>query len=100
MNNWIEDEINADYLLNSGLLFEINRTYLHPVGIALTVKNHQLQFKDSREYPENLFFDKETMIKGYEKARMFWSEYGTKQNSIREKKLGSGVQPWVSNGKT
>ena len=36
MSEWQSRSLDARFLLDSGLLFEINRTVLHLFGIALT----------------------------------------------------------------
>lgn len=99
MTNWREREIDAAYLLDSGILFEINRSLLHQIGMALTVKkdeNGKLVFniKDCRETPEQLTFDKETYERGHNKLRAYMREYGYSQLDRRSKLLGWSSQSW------
>jgi len=90
--NWKTIELNASFLVDSGLLFEINRSILHLFGIALTVKDSELSFKDCREKPEELVFDKGTIDLGTDKLKKFMDEFGNSQDARRCKKLGFGVQ--------
>jgi len=95
--NWAKDKLSIEYLIDSGLLFEINRTILHLFGIALVVKSDEkgvkrFDFKDCRSEPETLLFDKNTIEAGALKLRRFLEEFGWSQDERRCRKLGWGCQ--------
>jgi hypothetical protein len=97
MKNWKDRELDFEFLLDSGLLFEINRSTLHLIGIALTVKkNNQgrvtLGLKDCRQEPEKLVFGKDTLAAGKEKLSRFMAEFGRAQDNRRTDRLGWGCQ--------
>lgn len=99
--NWAKDEINLDYLLESGLLFKINQTVLHLFGIAMSVKvnrqtgEKQINFVDSRQAPEELIFQENVFETGESKYQRFREEFGGKQISRRQSKLGTGCQNYA-----
>jgi hypothetical protein len=97
--SWNQREVNPQFLIDSGLLFEINRTVLHPLGLALTVKKDEqgkqaLTVKDSRAAPEQLVFSKELRDACKVKLSKFMAEFGNKQIDKRTKALGWACQ-WV-----
>lgn len=101
---WQDKTIDIDFVLDSGLLFHINHSVFHPLGIALTIKvddkgNKQWGFKDCRNEPESLVFDKGSLELGKMKLERFLREFGDGQMSRREKKLGWGCQPLVAKEK-
>jgi len=71
----------ADFLLTSGLLFEINRRILHPYGLALSVKvdvetdkpttAFAIQIWDNTDDPEGIAFEDETFKAGLTKFHTF-----------------------------
>ena len=91
---------NAEYLVKSGLLFEINLTVLHPVGLALTViknQNGSIEFgpiKDYRQEPEKLVFDGSTYEQGQMKLNTFMRKFGDFQMEKRRKTLGWACQAY------
>lgn len=80
---------SAEFLLENGLLFEINRQVLHPLGLALEVDvndSGKIDFGDvwdCREDPEGILFDPETFAEGAEKFNKYMEEYG--QNCINNR---------------
>lgn len=97
MRDWAKDEVDAKFLADSGLLFELNRTVLHLVGVALTVKldakgNHTLSFKDGRAAPHEVKFDAATIEMGRMKLEKFMAEFGHRQMDRRTAKMGSATQ--------
>lgn len=95
--DWKERKLDPIFLLDSGLLFEINRQFLHPVGLALTVRkgnNGQLEIgiKDGRLTPDEMIFTPETYEAGCAKIKEFLENFGYEQMRKRENKLGWGVQ--------
>jgi hypothetical protein len=95
--NWTKDELNHDYLIESGLLAEINRQVLHPLGIGLAIKQNQAGekswcFKDFREEPEKATIPVETLKVARGRFVKFMNEFGNLQMKKRSKKLGSSFQ--------
>jgi hypothetical protein len=70
------------FLLDSGLLFEINRSVLHPLGLALAVRMDEdgnCEFDglwDSREDPEGIIFDDEVLEEGTSKYMKYLDKEG------------------------
>jgi hypothetical protein len=95
--NWKQAKLDIDFILDSGLLFEINRQFMHPLGIAMTVRideNGQKTwaFKDYREEPESVKFDNNTLTSGRLKYETFMKAFGFAQMAKRERKLGVSTQ--------
>lgn len=71
----------TDFLLTSGLLFEINRRILHPYGLALSVTVDSetdkpttafaVQIWDNTDDPEGISFEEETFKAGLAKFQAF-----------------------------
>jgi len=84
----------AKFLIESGLLFEINRTVLHPVGLALCFhvddddKLAGIEVWDSRDDPEGYLFTEDTLKHGEEKFRKFMVEFGKEKQQERKEELG------------
>lgn len=94
-HDWAKAKASPEFLLESGLLFEMNRTFLHPLGISLVLQNDTLSLKDSKTEPDKLVFDRATMIRGQERISKFMQSFGFAQMDKRAKKLGWAVQPKV-----
>lgn len=103
--SWAERPVDPEFLHQSGLLFEINRTVLHLIGVALVVVpgeggRSRLAIKDSRCEPERLVFDAGTFDLAQTKLRTFMVEYGNKQLERRRSRLGYGCQGYPPRKKT
>ncbi len=99
MTDWMNKELDAAYLLESGILFEINRSILHQLGIAMVVKKEEngkliLCLKDNRDKPEINIFTKDVYEKGHIKLRKFMYEFGHQQMRKRSDALGWSSQSW------
>lgn len=100
MRDWDNDKIDGAYLLDSGILFEINRGFLHLFGISLVVnKNPEtgestLAFLDNRKNPADCIFKKEIFERGDRKLRNFMKQFGYKQMKKRNASLGYSSQSW------
>ncbi len=94
--DWKKAPLSPQYLLDAGLLYQINREFLHLLGISLVVQavdgKPQIVLKDSREEPEKMLFEKSSMIMGDEKLKDFMTEFGFGQVDRRRKHLGWSVQ--------
>jgi len=86
----------ADLLVDSGLLWAINRSVLHPLGLALAVNMEGedllsfdlLETKD----PSGMIFDAEAMAEGVAKHRSFMKHTGNDRVRARRSSLGYAVQ--------
>lgn len=101
---WMERPADIKFLLDSGLLYMINKEVLHPVGLALVAKQKQdgtlsLGIKDSRSEPHLLAYNKVDYGKAQDKFRKFMKEFGNGQLDKRRKHLGWGTQSWFATNK-
>ena len=92
-NKWELDKLSIDYLFQSGLLGEINRTILNLVGFSMKVEGNLLKLQDVRNEPYTSVYTKEELKQEKEKLQKFMSEFGYKQLEKRRKKLGYATQP-------
>lgn len=97
-SEWANRPVDIDFLIDSGLLFEINREVLHPLGVRMVVRvdaqgNKTWAFKDLRDTPEAQVFDKGTLELGRRKFVRFMHAYGSRQLKRRTKKIGQAVEP-------
>ena len=90
----------ARFLLDNGLLFEINRKVLHPLGLVLVT---DVDYEDDNKIVlsglysadddlEGIVFDPETFEEGRKKYRKFLSEDGQGRLDSRNNSLGFVVQ--------
>jgi hypothetical protein len=96
--SWQDKKLDAKFLLDSGLLFEINRTTLHLLGISLVVRKSEdgkffLALKDNRRSPEQTTFNNESFAVGKSKLAKFMDEFGNEQLNRRRNILGWAFQP-------
>lgn len=83
------------YLVENGLLFEINRKVLHPLGLSMVV---DVDFKNKKqiaitgiaetEDEEGFLFDSETFIYGQERFNKFLKKSGQDRLNKRKELLG------------
>lgn len=94
--------INAgEFLLDSGLLFQINRDILHPLGLALAVDmGDEVKVSnnlwDYREDPEGILYSNGTLIDGEQKLKKFYDEFGTEKLNQRFETVGYITQQTVN----
>ena len=86
---------SARFLLDTGLLFELNRRILHPFHMALEVyvdddgKAHLGAIWDGRKDNDGgIWFDEEAYKVGYDKLNAFMKEEGNALLKSRQDKLG------------
>jgi len=95
------------FLYNSGLLFEINRRILHPLGLALAI-NYDDQdgalseeeaiitlsqdMWDYRDDPEGMIFADDSLEEGSVKYKRFFKEFAEQKILERTKLLGYTIQ--------
>lgn len=82
-------------LLDWGLIFEINRRVLHPLGLALAVLIDDdgnvvvsPEVWDAREDPEGFLFEKNTFDAGQKKFLQFLQDQGAEILDKRQQALG------------
>lgn len=86
--------VDPRMLLDTGLLFEINRTVLHPVGLALGV-NNQDGSVSLHQVPETtgILFEEADLREGDRKFAEFMRSDGAKAHTARARLHGFAVQP-------
>jgi hypothetical protein len=83
----------GNFLMATGLLFEINRVSLHPYGYTLVVdQDGYPKILDSSENPEHLIFEERLFNKGLSKFKQFIRDRGKQAMLQRKKILGFVVQ--------
>lgn len=93
-------EAAARFLYQSGLLFEINRRVLHPLGLALEIQqddedSDKIGFGglwDYRNDPEGLYFDAESFDSGAARLGAFLGHDVPTRFEQRERTLGFVIQ--------
>ena len=89
------------YLRDTGLLFEINRTILHPFGLALAVHvddeisgttEFSCSLWDYRNDPEGVLFRKDDFHSGMENLLTFLNKFGIHKLNERKKRIGFTIQ--------
>jgi len=92
-----------EFLLESGLIFEINRKILHPFGLALEIiidDDDKLVFGniwDHRDDEDGITFSKESFDVGKEKFEKFMNEFGNMRLKTRLNNLGYTIQEEAEN---
>jgi hypothetical protein len=83
------------YLIDNGLVFEINRRVLHPLGLSLVVdvaydnrKNLAIVGLDQTDDAEGFLYDEETFKVGEDKYQNFLKKEGSQKVQLRQETLG------------
>jgi hypothetical protein len=89
----------AEFLMTTGLLFEINRRVLHPLGLALEISLDDETGEsriggiwDYREDPEGITFEKKTFEHGLKKWEQYRDTGADRKIAERKALLGYVVQ--------
>lgn len=89
----------VEILVESGLLFEINRRVLHPLGLALACVetdaggyNLSPKLWDARYKAEGIVFTNEALLHGFRKLGAYMRERGFSDLARRYETLGCRVQ--------
>lgn len=87
------------FLIESGLLFEINRRVLHPLGLALVaMQDDDGEFKisdtlfDGRHIPGGLEYDGTTLVMSEDRLFEFMDRYGVGKMQERQRAKGYIIQ--------
>lgn len=80
-------------LIDSGLLFEINRVVMHPLGYSIIAQVHddEISLGMLTDNP-TVTFDREVFKMGMKKRKRFLDEVGQAAMDLRRKLLGITVQ--------
>lgn len=98
MQKMMSPEEAAKFITDSGLLFEINRAVLHPLGLALVVVQEDdgtIRFGgiwDNREDLEGIVFSDDLLREGANKLQEYMDSTGNKALDARRAVLGQITQ--------
>jgi len=87
----------ADFLLDNGVLFEINRQVLHPLGLQLDLDVTEdgdacrLVIEDNRDVPDPIYFSAEAFEAGRQKYERYLEEHG-RRNLQKRRQIGMVIQ--------
>lgn len=87
----------AVFLEENGILFEMNRQVLHPLGLELHLtcgedgELARLEIVDNRDRPEPIFFSSEAFENGRERYQRYMAEQG-KRNVQKRRQIGMVIQ--------
>jgi len=87
----------VEFMRNNGILFEMNRQVLHPLGLELHFhldengKITGIDLLDNRENPDPIFFSPEAYTEGRETYEVYLKEHG-RRNIQKRRQLGMVIQ--------
>lgn len=91
----IDSKSYGKFLIDNGLVFEINRKVLHPLGLALIV---DVDYKNKKKLvvtgimetddAEGFIYDQETFDVGKDKYNAYLKKHGMERLESRKEKLG------------
>ncbi|MDT8340059.1 MAG: hypothetical protein RQ751_00985 [Longimicrobiales bacterium] len=87
----------VEFLTENGVLFEVNRQVLHPLGLELQIHLDPegnvtgIELLDNRDNPEPIFFSPEAFLEGREKYQRYLREAG-RRNIQKRRQLGVVIQ--------
>lgn len=87
----------AVFLERNGILFEINRQVLHPLGLELHLECGEdgelarLEIRDNRHLPGPIFFPPEAFEDGRQKFEHYMAEHG-RRNIQKRRQIGMVIQ--------
>lgn len=87
----------VEFLRNNGILFEMNRQVLHPLGLELQIHLNDegritgIDLLDNRDNPQPIFFPPESYNEGREKYETYLKEHG-RRNIQKRRQLGVVIQ--------
>jgi hypothetical protein len=87
----------ARFLVDNGILFEINRQVLHPLGLELDLEIQEdgavceVVLSDNRGIPQPMYFTPEEFEEGREKYQAYMQEHG-RRNIQKRRKIGMVIQ--------
>lgn len=87
----------ARFLVDNGILFEINRQVLHPLGLELHLQVQEdgtmceLVLEDNRRIPQPMYFTHDEFEEGRAKYEEYMREEG-RRNIQKRRKIGMVIQ--------
>lgn len=87
----------VQFLIDNGLLFEINRQVLHPLGLELHLRLNDenrlvgIDLLDNRPSPEPIYFSPEAFEEGRQKYERYMAEAG-RRNMQKRRQIGMVIQ--------
>ena len=87
----------VQFLRDNGILFEINRQVLHPLGLELHFELNEegritaIDLLDNRAIPEPIFFPPEAFNEGRAKYEDYLAEHG-RRNIQKRRQIGVVIQ--------
>lgn len=87
----------ARFLVDNGILFELNRQVLHPLGLELHLdldddgELASIELLDNRPSPEPIYFSPEAFEEGRQKYERYLAEAG-RRNMQKRRQLGVLIQ--------
>lgn len=87
----------VQFLVDNGILFEVNRQVLHPLGLELHFRLNEegritaIDLYDNRNSPHPISFSPEAFDAGREKYEEYLNDHG-RRNMQKRRKLGMVIQ--------
>lgn len=87
----------AAFLEENGILFEMNRQVLHPLGLELRFqlaedgRINRIELVDNRASPEPIFFSTEAFEEGRQKYERYMQDHG-RRNIQKRRQIGMVIQ--------
>lgn len=87
----------VQFLMENGILFEMNRQVLHPLGLQIVIEVDDegrvttFDLLDNRESPEPIFFTSDEFEEGRGKYEQYMQDQG-KRNIQKRRQLGMVIQ--------
>lgn len=87
----------VQFMLDNGILFEMNRQVLHPLGLELNLRLDDegqlvgIDLADNRSSPSPIYFSPEAFEEGREKFERYMGESG-RRNMQKRRQLGMVIQ--------
>ena len=87
----------VQFLMDNGVLFEVNRQVLHPLGLQLDIEVDdegrvtRFDLLDNRDSPEPIFFTPEDFEEGRSKYESYMHDHG-KRNIQKRRQIGMVIQ--------
>ncbi len=85
------------FLVEHGIMFELNRQVLHPLGMQLNIQldeqgdGYRVELLDNRASPTPITFSREEYEEGREQYELYLQEHG-KKNMQKRRRVGAVIQ--------
>ena len=87
----------TEFLAENGILFEINRQVLHPLGLQLELEatddgaTCELVLEDNRPVPDPIYYTPDEFEEGRQKYEAYMQEHG-RRNIQKRRQIGMVIQ--------